>query len=205
MKWTGLRFQELAQRTWILAVMSDLVAPRRGHLSEKIRPPGIEPGTIWLLQHSTVRCSTNWAIAGLLSEHLSAARVGVVRARPAPIRIAGVGPSLGRRERVAIGGQSAAPKGSRNAETRDRTGDLQIFSLTLSQLSYRGGWAKTRRRNDDGRAKAIDCAQSIALSTQTFLRGVQILWSQAPTAFMSEETWAKSWQHPKDFPGGPPP
>merc|ERR1711884_281063 len=25
-----------------------------------------------------------------------------------------------------------------NAETRDRTGDLLIFSLTLSQLSYRG-------------------------------------------------------------------
>ena len=25
-----------------------------------------------------------------------------------------------------------------DAETRDRTGDLQIFSLTLSQLSYRG-------------------------------------------------------------------
>ena len=25
-----------------------------------------------------------------------------------------------------------------NAETRDGTGDLQIFSLTLSQLSYRG-------------------------------------------------------------------
>ena len=25
-----------------------------------------------------------------------------------------------------------------NAETRDRTGDLQIFSLSLSQLSYRG-------------------------------------------------------------------
>ena len=28
-----------------------------------------------------------------------------------------------------------------NAETRDRTGDLQIFSLTLSQLSYRGSCA----------------------------------------------------------------
>lgn len=28
--------------------------------------------------------------------------------------------------------------GSKNAATRDRTGDLQIFSLTLSQLSYRG-------------------------------------------------------------------
>ena len=26
----------------------------------------------------------------------------------------------------------------KHAETRDRTGDLQIFSLTLSQLSYRG-------------------------------------------------------------------
>ncbi len=26
-----------------------------------------------------------------------------------------------------------------NAVTQDRTGDLQIFSLTLSQLSYRGG------------------------------------------------------------------
>ena len=28
-----------------------------------------------------------------------------------------------------------------HAETRDRTGDLQIFSLTLSQLSYRGLWS----------------------------------------------------------------
>ena len=27
---------------------------------------------------------------------------------------------------------------SRTAEARDQTGDLQIFSLTLSQLSYRG-------------------------------------------------------------------
>ena len=27
-----------------------------------------------------------------------------------------------------------------SAETRDRAGDLQIFSLTLSQLSYRGCW-----------------------------------------------------------------
>ena len=26
----------------------------------------------------------------------------------------------------------------KDAKTRDRTGDLQIFSLTLSQLSYRG-------------------------------------------------------------------
>ena len=30
---------------------------------------------------------------------------------------------------------------TRNAETRDRTGDLQIFGLTLSQLSYRGDHA----------------------------------------------------------------
>ena len=32
-----------------------------------------------------------------------------------------------------------APFVMKDAETRDRTGDLQIFSLTLSQLSYRGG------------------------------------------------------------------
>ena len=30
------------------------------------------------------------------------------------------------------------PQPRSHAETRDRTGDLQIFSLTLSQLSYRG-------------------------------------------------------------------
>ena len=34
--------------------------------------------------------------------------------------------------------EEAAIGAKRNAETRDRTGDLQIFSLTLSQLSYRG-------------------------------------------------------------------
>ena len=33
-----------------------------------------------------------------------------------------------------------------DAATRDRTGDLQIFSLTLSQLSYSGyaGWMRMR-------------------------------------------------------------
>ena len=30
----------------------------------------------------------------------------------------------------------------KDAETRDRTGDLQIFGLTLSQLSYRGSVAQ---------------------------------------------------------------
>ena len=29
---------------------------------------------------------------------------------------------------------------AQTAETRDRSGDFQIFSLTLSQLSYRGLW-----------------------------------------------------------------
>ena len=36
----------------------------RQYLHE-IRSPGIEPGTIWLLHESTVRCSTNWAMTGL--------------------------------------------------------------------------------------------------------------------------------------------
>ena len=34
--------------------------------------------------------------------------------------------------------KSQRNKSNTSAETRDRTGDLQIFSLTLSQLSYRG-------------------------------------------------------------------
>ena len=38
---------------------------------------------------------------------------------------------------------------NKNAETRDRTGDLQIFGLTLSQLSYRG----------DGRRAAPDVSK----------------------------------------------
>jgi hypothetical protein len=39
------------------------------------------------------------------------------------------------------GGRGRPDRGTGHAETRDRTGDLQIFSLTLSQLSYRGFWA----------------------------------------------------------------
>ena len=35
-------------------------------------------------------------------------------------------------------------KKKKNADTRDRTGDLQIFSLTLSQLSY-SGWYMSNR------------------------------------------------------------
>ena len=34
--------------------------------------------------------------------------------------------------------QATTSSSHAHAETRDRTGDLQIFSLTLSQLSYRG-------------------------------------------------------------------
>ena len=44
----------------------------------------------------------------------------------------GVQLAIGPSSKLRLGG----PTG--NAETRDRTGDLQIFGLTLSQLSYRG-------------------------------------------------------------------
>jgi hypothetical protein len=40
--------------------------------------------------------------------------------------------------------QHTANRKHKTAETRDRTGDLQIFSLTLSQLSYRGRWGSNR-------------------------------------------------------------
>ena len=42
---------------------------------------------------------------------------------------------LGHRDNIFI---YAVMKKMYSASTRDRTGDLQIFSLTLSQLSYRG-------------------------------------------------------------------
>ena len=41
-------------------------------------------------------------------------------------------------EEVAVQKECRSISLQTNAETRDRTGDLQIFGLTLSQLSYRG-------------------------------------------------------------------
>ena len=53
------------------------------------------------------------------------------------------------------------------AETRDRAGDLQIFSLTLSQLSYRGlasvVLAVTLR-------SLVDCRQMQSASSPACLR-----------------------------------
>ena len=40
------------------------------------------------------------------------------------------------------GMQWVTSMGWKDAETRDRTGDLQFFGLTLSQLSYRGSVAQ---------------------------------------------------------------
>ena len=50
-------------------------------------------------------------------------------------------PDVGSRLRCATmprEGAVAHTNNQTNAETRDQTGDLQIFSLTLAQLSYRG-------------------------------------------------------------------
>ena len=44
------------------------------------------------------------------------------------------------------GGMKEAAELYKGAATRDRTRDLQIFSLTLSQLSYRGHIAYTHPR-----------------------------------------------------------
>ncbi len=44
-----------------------------------------------------------------------------------------------------------------NAETRDRTGDLQIFGLTLSQLGYRGHCDKWHACNRQTRAEKCRC------------------------------------------------
>ena len=61
-------------RAYVLASRVDSASEPTYHRTEWLRRlyadqeqwiwrPGIEPGTIWLLQISTVRCSANWAIA----------------------------------------------------------------------------------------------------------------------------------------------
>ena len=47
-------------------------------------------------------------------------------------------PSLGVRSGKLAAYKVTLQKKKMSAQTRDRTGNLQIFSLTLSQLSYRG-------------------------------------------------------------------
>ena len=47
------------------------------------------------------------------------------------------------------------------AETRDRTGDLQIFSLTLSQLSYRGCCPRATTGETHGR-RSDNCKEAAA-------------------------------------------
>ena len=57
-----------------------------------------------------------------------------------------------------------------HAETRDRAGDLQIFGLTLSQLSYRGPWyfntprLPLLRLHHDICGQQIICCHALALS-----------------------------------------
>ena len=50
----------------------------------------------------------------------------------------GLNPPSGRLARETFVWVALPLRREKCAETRDRTGDLQIFSLTLSQLSYRG-------------------------------------------------------------------
>ena len=50
-----------------------------------------------------------------------------------------------------------------NATTRDRTGDLQIFSLTLSQLSYSG----SNELLQNTRMIRVSCFAHIAYGSRT--------------------------------------
>ena len=46
---------------------------------------------------------------------------------------------------ITSASRAEGPVPSRYAETRDRAGDHQIFSLTLSQLSFRGNISSAQR------------------------------------------------------------
>ena len=56
------------------------------------------------------------------------------------------------------------------AETRDRTGDLQIFSLTLSQLSYRGSWQISPFRKEALTVSAVISNWSASVCSETARR-----------------------------------
>ena len=78
--------------------------------------------------------------------------------------------------------------GKCHAETRDRAGDLQIFSLTLSQLSYRGSVQKLH-------ADAVDYAlytlggNTILGSLWIRCAGFWLLWPSGPRILSRD--WCK--------------
>ncbi len=73
---------------------------------------------------------------------------------------------------------TAARKTAYNAETRDRTGDLQIFGLTLSQLSYRGRCAEKGHRRRARHNRPAVGLQTTALPLRQPLRhpGLSSAW-----------------------------
>ena len=86
---------------------------------------GIEPTTTWL----RVMRSTIWAKRAFIVAKTNIS--GGIRTRNLPLRR---GTRYPLRHRDCFDVQ----KKTKVAAARDRTGDLQIFSLTLSQLSYSG-------------------------------------------------------------------
>ena len=81
---------------------------------------------------------------------------------------------------------------SKSAETRDRNGDLQIFSLTLSQLSYRGSCTvSTMSRNGFMRA---------ALASVTLVSKVAMTQKPLKSESEGESAPAGVKQCPGSFP-----
>ena len=95
-------------------------------------------------------------------------------------------------EPLYVGTKSSLPRATRDAETQDRTGDLQIFSLTLSQLSYRGpvvdkrtggynaALVATTRRTSTPTTSGKWNQQSEQRSTRTVWPSGLRRWLQAP-------------------------
>jgi hypothetical protein len=82
--------------------------------------------------------------------------------------------SWGWQESVTIIVDHAATR-KQNAETRDRTGDLQIFSLTLSQLSYRGSVKIVRWENIWSACKFLFSALNIRrICSPRFMKRVKM-------------------------------
>ena len=89
-----------------------------------------------------------------------------------------------------IRSNQAAPPAWDHAETRDRTGDLQIFGLTLSHLSYRGNGHIMFTCLSINKTLSVGCGSTFLVLISEFLvlPAVAVPYAQEGTPGIEEVT-----------------
>ncbi|KAJ8525862.1 hypothetical protein ON010_g15260 [Phytophthora cinnamomi] len=127
-------------------------ASDRADLTARPRGIGPTPTALSLTTTSRRRCNTLRTAVGVFGIQQRRSILARRTLEPGPshasydrrrARERQRGKEPARRRREAKPSAVGAAKGRKSAATRDRTRDLQIFSLTLSQLSYRGAKSQT--------------------------------------------------------------